>query len=430
MFKQCTCLVFLIVALALIPGGTAYAWNPLQDPALAGWWSFDEGAGNTAADSSPHGRNGTLTGGATWAEGRFGGGIQLDGTSGYVSVPGFQLTTNAITMVTWIKGWKANDWAAIITGHPTRLELGFGDNNTLHYTWNNDAPATWSWAGGPVVPQDSWAMLAVTIDPAQAIAYVYTDEGGLRQGTNALAHIQQTFSVLQIGWSFGNRYVRGIVDEVAIYSRALTEEEILILSKGPKDPALAGDPKPANKALLEFGQTYYWRIDEVNAPPEHDLQGRGLVLHRRAVCLSDHRTSRPPPPVRRTAAGRRTPSTAPGSIPRTSIPPTSTPCGSARAPGPTGSSTSSTRSTSCTSCGSGTTTIPSSRSSAGAPRMSRSSTRSTARPGPSLRTFPSSPRPRPAHLHAQHDRLLRRRVRQVRQADDPEQTGARWPRRV
>ena len=52
-------------------------------------------------------------------------------------------------------------------------------------------------------------------------------------------------------------------------------------------------------ARLDFGQTYYWRVDEVNAAArQHDLQGRGVVLHRRALRLSDqagdrHRLQRP-----------------------------------------------------------------------------------------------------------------------------------------
>jgi hypothetical protein len=57
---------------------------------LVGQWKFDEGSGTTAYDSSGNGHDGTLVGGATWADGRFGGGIELDGTSGYVEVPSFE----------------------------------------------------------------------------------------------------------------------------------------------------------------------------------------------------------------------------------------------------------------------------------------------------------------------------------------------------
>jgi len=325
MWQRCIWFVLLMAWL----GGTAYgAFDPLKDPALVGYWSFNEGQGTTAADSSSYQRDGTLQGGATWAPGRFGSGVLLNGTSSYVRVSNFQLTTDRITMVAWIKGWKANDWAAIVTGQPARLELCFGDNNTLRYTWNGDSSATWGWAGGPVIPQDTWAMVAVTIDPAKAVEYVYSDQGGLTEATNAIAHISQTFTQLTFGFSFDPRYVRGTMDEVALYSRALTREEILTLTKGPSNPALAVAPSPADgatdvpqdaslswtagqfaathdvylgtaaadvnnasrakpggvlagqgqtattftpAALLDFGQTYYWRVDEANKPADNTI---------------------------------------------------------------------------------------------------------------------------------------------------------------
>ena len=215
---------------------------------MVGWWSFNDGKGTVAKDSSSYHRDGTLQGGVTWTQGRFGGGLQFDGTSGYVSIPSFPLTTDRITMAAWIKGWKAADWAAIITGQPARLEMCFGDNNTLHYAWNGDSSATWSWAGGPVIPQNSWAMVVLTIDPTQAVAYVYTDQGGLSQATNAIAHISQTFTQLELGFSFSPRYFQGIMDEACIYSRALTKDEILALTKGPSNPALAVAPTPGDGA--------------------------------------------------------------------------------------------------------------------------------------------------------------------------------------
>ena len=39
-----------------------------NDPNLAGWWTFDETAGKTAADSSPHHRKGVLTGNLSFDE--------------------------------------------------------------------------------------------------------------------------------------------------------------------------------------------------------------------------------------------------------------------------------------------------------------------------------------------------------------------------
>ena len=315
MLKHPIYVMLLVMALAL--GGNAYGFDPLGDPALMAWWSFDEGTGTIVADRSPNGYDGTFEGGVSWAPGRFGNAIELDGSSGYISVPDFVLTTDTITFVAWVNGSKAANWAAVLTAHPARLEMCFGDNDTLHYAWNDDSSTTWSWTGGPSIPEDTWAMLALTIDSSEAVAYVYTDAGGLAQGTNAIAHIEQTLGALQIGWSFDTRYVQGLIDEAAVYSRALTADEMLVLTRGPKDPALAKDPVPENEATdvsrdtdlvwnagegalahdvylgtsfddvndgagtlvspgqattsydpgrLEFGQTYYWRVDEQGGP--------------------------------------------------------------------------------------------------------------------------------------------------------------------
>ena len=48
--------------------------------------SFSEGSGTFAADNSGSGHNGTLVNGPTWTAGKFGNGVSLDGTNGYVSV--------------------------------------------------------------------------------------------------------------------------------------------------------------------------------------------------------------------------------------------------------------------------------------------------------------------------------------------------------
>ena len=243
MCGKLSCLVLFVLMLGV-------ALTSMARADLVGFWRFDEGSGTIAYDSSGNGNDGTLVGGATWAAGRFGGGIELDGTSGYVSVPGFELTTDTITFAIWINGWKGGDWAPLISSRVVgQCEMIFSDNDTLRYVWNNDSSATWGWTGGPAIPQDTWAMLAVTIDPDSAIAYVYTDDGGLSKATNSIAHIEETLGALQIGWSFDNRFVRGIIDEAAVYDHALTEDEIMAVVKGEGIPYALG-PNPADGALI------------------------------------------------------------------------------------------------------------------------------------------------------------------------------------
>ena len=215
---------------------------------MLGWWKFDEAGGQIATDSSGLNNVGKLVGEPQWVLGRMGGAIELDGIKDHIEVQGLDLTTDSVTFVAWINGWKADHWAGIVfyrvgtrPGQPA-CGMHFGDNNTLHYTWNNNEEATWSWTGGPVLPQNKWAMVAVVIEPSQATAYVYTEEDGLQKGVNNIPHIPQRIGSLMIGWDnhtgFPRRRFRGKIDDVRIYSYALSEANIkaLFAGKGAAKP--------------------------------------------------------------------------------------------------------------------------------------------------------------------------------------------------
>jgi len=194
---------------------------------LVGWWMFDEGNGDTAYDSA--GDNHGYVYGVEWATGQIGGALSFDGVDDYVAMPDFKLITNTVTFVTWINGWKAGDWAGIVYSRSdVACGMDFGSNNTLHYTWNNNSEQTWGWEGGPQIPQNQWAMVALVIEPDKASAYVYTEAGGLQQGVNNIPHLQQTINDLKIGWDDhrGSRRFEGVIDDVRIYNRALYVEEI------------------------------------------------------------------------------------------------------------------------------------------------------------------------------------------------------------
>ena len=73
----------------------------------------------------------------------------------------------------------------------------------------------------------------MTIEPEQATLYIYTDADGVDKGVNDIPHVEQEIGPLNIAWvdcCGGNRYFKGIIDEVMIFDRALSEDEILQLA--------------------------------------------------------------------------------------------------------------------------------------------------------------------------------------------------------
>jgi predicted outer membrane repeat protein len=217
---------------ATISEGRVWSFTTGLD--LVGWWKFDESSGTTAYDSA--GDNHGTVYGAQWTTGQISGALSFDGVDDYVAMPGFNLTTNTATFVAWINGWKAGNWAGIVysrTRNRDSCGMDFGSNNTLHYTWNDNSEETWGWEGGPQIPQNQWAMVALVIEPNKATAYVYTEADGLQQGINNIPHVSQTVENLKVGWDEhrDSRRFEGAIDDVRIYNRALSAEEIEQLTR-------------------------------------------------------------------------------------------------------------------------------------------------------------------------------------------------------
>ena len=150
-----------------------------------------------------------------------------------MEVSGFKLTTDTITAVAWINGWRQSAWTGIVVGRGgTPFWMGFTDQDTLSYVWNNDSDQTWGWRNGPKIPQEKWAIVAVAIEPKKATAYIYSD-AKLNQEVNGIAHIKQTVENLKFGWDEccgADRHFKGLIDEVMIYDRPLNGDEIFRLA--------------------------------------------------------------------------------------------------------------------------------------------------------------------------------------------------------
>ncbi|MBD3181249.1 hypothetical protein GF312_03085 [Candidatus Poribacteria bacterium] len=238
-------IIFFIPAICLFVFiSSLYAADITSD--LVSYWALDGNATDSvgAYDGEPVGDPG-------WLAGRMGQAVELDGSSQHIHIPGFELVTDTITFAAWINGWKAVDWAGIVgSRNPLATEMIFGDNDTLHYVWNDNT--MWDWATGPVIPQNEWAMVALTIGPDKATGYVYTDAEGLVSSANEVPHIEQTVGELNIGWVAccgDTRYFMGVIDEVAIYNRELTEDDILMLATGGLTTAV----EPADKLATTWG---------------------------------------------------------------------------------------------------------------------------------------------------------------------------------
>lgn len=211
-------------------------------PGYIGWWKFDEGAGDTTADSSGNGNPGVLGGGnaarkPVWTTGKFGSGLSFDGVDDLVAMGSAALfnITGPVTVEAWIK--PAADSApgarVVSRGGPGNYtyELAYKYNYGSHLErpgWMLNFAST-GHVGDHVdqwIETEQWAHVALVYDQSTVAVYI----NGVPT-TPAMSYTEPLRSAAGIGLFVGSRYngtspFRGVIDDVRIYNRALSRTEI------------------------------------------------------------------------------------------------------------------------------------------------------------------------------------------------------------
>jgi PGF-CTERM protein len=198
-----------------------------SDYGLVAVWHFDEGSGTVAKDASGHGNDGTIHG-ATWTTGISGKALRFDGSNDYVEVPYSMKAINTISMEAWIypkqfDGEIISKWDGTGNGviHfelcPDRtMRMGLRSGLTA-YIVNFRSTETSS--------LNQWVHVVETWDGKNAKIYFSGAEVGSASGTGTIRHNENM--KYWIGSIYGtDRFFNGLIDEVCIYNRVLSAEEI------------------------------------------------------------------------------------------------------------------------------------------------------------------------------------------------------------
>ena len=185
-----------LVLVLSVAAGVAHA--DLLD-GLVGYWPLDEGTGDTVADASGGGHNGTFNNGTPqWVPGQYGTALRFDGNN-KVEIPDhadFHLV-EAVSVALWVRPEDAQaNWAKFLIKQRSGqypYSLQFDDGQRIFATVNSDTrfdtPHISNFVG-------EWAHLCFTYDGSALILYKDGEEVGQRAATGAL---QQNDLGLSIG---------------------------------------------------------------------------------------------------------------------------------------------------------------------------------------------------------------------------------------
>jgi len=210
---------------------------------LIEWWKLDEGTGTLTADSSGNGHNGQLVSGAVWTAGKIGGAITNNGSS-YIDI------TNSGSVADNLADFSVSFWFITTdTSDGQRLIVGKMGNGGFNNGWGwcvmsegsasdirgyyqGDAATDWVETQGISGNDGNWHHYVICKDSTGNMME-YEDgafDTGPTEGTGigSVNSFSNTNNI-RFGSDYDSDFCPGSLDDVRIYNRVLSPQEVAIL---------------------------------------------------------------------------------------------------------------------------------------------------------------------------------------------------------
>jgi len=243
------------------PNGKTCSEDPAScvNKGLAGYWDMEEGSGVTTQDKSISGNAATLTNGTKWGTGKIGSALSFDSKDDYAisSTSNNLAITGDLTISAWIKP-NSVSWYRWIASKNYLYEYTLGmSNSELRFYHGDGANYYAANSSGAGLTAGRWSYVSVTRDITQQKVKFYVD-GKYISEWNYTNTIATSGNNLKIGTRHDNySWFNGLIDELRIYSRALSVEEI-------------------QYQFNHGGPVGYWKFDEGSGTNLRDTSGNNF----------------------------------------------------------------------------------------------------------------------------------------------------------
>ena len=223
--------LFVLFIITTFVVSFAYAATDTED-SLVLYFSFDEVENGTAIDHSQYGNNGVINGAPELVDGKFGKAMKFNGSSDWVEVPHDNSLTveTGVTVMAWINperlsGPNNAQWQGILSkGNSPRSYSFYTEtaNQCLHLSAGGGSTCN------TVIQVNEWHHVVGQVDSDVHRYWINGENVGESGGKSALPGTGDTSNVF-VGTSAegASRLFQGLIDEVRIWNRALSEEEII-----------------------------------------------------------------------------------------------------------------------------------------------------------------------------------------------------------
>jgi hypothetical protein len=217
------------LALALFP---FHSFSADLNEGLDAHWTFDEGSGPNVQDVSGNNNHGTIVGTPQWVPGIQGNGLNLVvAEKNRVEVPDSDSldAKTGLTICAWINLnsiYAGDAWQqqATVLGKAHGYYLTINNLGNLQSYIYGPQPQEWVVGSADLNPMiGTWTHVATTYDGTAHRIYINGTTDAQKEKSGEIVAVNDN---LNIGWVDYDRYLDGAIDEVLIWQRGLTEEEI------------------------------------------------------------------------------------------------------------------------------------------------------------------------------------------------------------
>lgn len=251
---------------------------------LLAWWPLDERKGTTTGDALGGGHEGVFKGAPAWESGKLGGALKFSGED-YVEVrhdPA--LNAYPLSVSVWVK--TQGNGGGLVNKYRSGSLQGYQVYQTggLLRAWYFRDRTNYIWDGddgmnGGKINDGKWHHVAFVVDDAGGRLYV---DGELKErrawtGKPGPTSTSQPVSLgVYPGTTSGGSHLTGQLDDVRLYDRSLTEDEVKLLATGDLVEARAAAEAAASDAAegweklfdgktldcLSSGSRSAWKVED------------------------------------------------------------------------------------------------------------------------------------------------------------------------
>ncbi len=208
----------------------------LAEPGPLAIWRPGEAVGDVVRDASGHGLDARVIGTLTPAEGRAGQAGKLEGESYLRSDEPDLLNLASVTLAVWIRPDTVEGRHGLIAkrfqGTAAPYVLSVWDGGLEFEATATDGKWSFNFRTPPVLKAGEWQHVAAVVAPGKGVLiYVNGQEVGRKDNDAERAMNGEPLIIGREAWAGVNMvhepcYFQGLIDEVKVWGRALTPEEV------------------------------------------------------------------------------------------------------------------------------------------------------------------------------------------------------------